>query len=120
MAEITVLKCKLHRATVTKADLEYQGSITIDRNLMDAANLRVYEQVDVLNINNGARFTTYVIEGECGSNDICINGAAARLAQPGDRVIICAYARIHEDENLQPRIVLIGDSNSDIKELPAS
>ena len=84
---LTLLKCKLHRATVTGSDLNYEGSISIDRALMDAAGLLPYEQVDILNINNGARFTTYVIEAPKGSGDIIINGAAARLVQKSDLVI---------------------------------
>lgn len=120
MAAITVLKCKIHRANVTKADLHYEGSITIDRDLMDKANLRAYEQVDVLNINNGARFTTYVIEGARGKGDIGINGAAARLAQEGDKVIICAYVAIPDTDDYTPDIVLIGETNTEIVQQAAS
>lgn len=115
MPAITVLKCKIHRAAVTRADLQYEGSITVDAHLMQAAGLREYEQVDVLNINNGERFTTYVITGAAGSGEIGINGAAARLAQPGDKVIICAYAAIPAEERLMPEIVLIGESNTDFR-----
>ena len=88
---LTMLKCKIHRAKITVSDLNYEGSITIDRDLIDAAGLHLYEQVDILNINNGQRFTTYVIEGERGSGIIGINGAAARLVQVDDLIIICAY-----------------------------
>lgn len=91
---IEVLKSKIHRATVTDANLNYIGSITIDANLMDAANLVEYEKVHVLNNNNGERFETYVIRGERGSGIICLNGAAARRVQPGDIVIILSYAQI--------------------------
>lgn len=89
---LTMLKAKIHRATVTQCDLHYEGSITIDTDLLEQAGILPHEQVDVLNINNGARFTTYAIEGARGSGIIGINGAAARLAQAGDMVIICAYA----------------------------
>lgn len=93
-----MLFSKIHRATVTDANLEYVGSITIDEDLIDAAKLRINQKVDVLNINNGERFSTYVIKGERGKKDICINGAAARLAAKGDKVIIVAYASYDEKE----------------------
>lgn len=111
---LTLLKCKIHRATVTQADLHYEGSISIDRDLMDEAGLLPYEQVDVLNINNGHRFTTYAIEAERGSGIIGINGAAARLAQPGDLVIICAYAQMDKEtaQSFEPKVVLMGDNNT--------
>lgn len=113
---LTLLKCKLHRATVTNSDLNYEGSITIARDLMEAAGLLPYEQVDVLNINNGARFTTYAIEGTAGSGEIQVNGAAARLVQKGDLVIICAFASMDAEEakNFQPRVVLM-DANNKVK-----
>ena len=88
----TLLKSKIHRAKVTDANVDYEGSITIDKYLMDLADLKEYEQVDIYNISNGNRFTTYVIEGERNSGDICINGAAAHLASAGDLVIIANYA----------------------------
>ena len=111
--QIEMLKAKIHRAAVTQADLNYEGSITVDRDLLDAAGILVYEKVDVLNITNGARFTTYTIEGERGSGTIGINGAAARLCQEGDLVIICAYCSLSEDEGKKhtPKVVLIGDNN---------
>jgi aspartate 1-decarboxylase len=111
---LTLLKCKIHRATVTQADLHYNGSITVDRDLIDAAGLYLNEQVDVLNITNGERFTTYVIEGERGSGVIGINGAAARLCQLGDKVIICAYAGMSEDEAQKhdPTVLLMNDDNT--------
>lgn len=90
----TMLRCKIHRATVTEANVDYEGSVTIDRTLMDAAGLLPFEQVHVLDIDNGARLTTYAIEGEAGSGVICLNGAAARLIDPGDLVIILAYDQV--------------------------
>ncbi len=95
---ITMFKSKIHRATVTEADLNYVGSVTIDRDLMDAAGLREYEQVDVLNITNGNRFTTYVIAGERYSGTLCLNGACARLAAVGDLVIVVSYAQMTPEE----------------------
>ena len=92
----TMLKSKIHRATVTEANIEYEGSVTIDRELMDAADLRQYEQVDIWNCTNGSRLTTYVIEGERGSGDICINGAAAHLMKPLDHVIIASWTQVDE------------------------
>ncbi|MDR3260261.1 MAG: aspartate 1-decarboxylase [Tannerella sp.] len=95
---IEVLKSKIHRVTVTEANLNYIGSITIDENLMDAANLIEYEKVCVLNNNNGERFETYIIKGERGSGTICLNGAAARRVLPGDIVIILSYAQLDSEE----------------------
>lgn len=111
---LTMLKGKIHRAAVTGSDLSYEGSITVDPALLEAAGILVHEQVDVLNINNGARFTTYTIEaGTRGNGDIIINGAAARLVQKGDLVIICAFAQMeqNEAEGFTPRIVLVDESN---------
>ena len=104
---IEVLKSKIHRVTVTEANLNYIGSITIDETLMDAANLIEYEKVHVLNINNGERFITYVIKGRRGSGTVCINGAAARKVQPGDLVIIISYAQMdfEDAKNFKPVIV---------------
>lgn len=109
----TVLNSKIHRATVTDCDLDYVGSITIDRNLMDAVGLVENEQVHVLDVNNGARLTTYVIEGKRGSGAIAINGPAARLVSKGDLVIICAYAQVNELElaNHKPQILLVDELN---------
>ena len=101
---ITLLKAKLHRATVTEANLNYTGSITIDRDLVDEAGIFIHEKVQIVNNNNGARFETYVIEGERGSGVVCLNGAAARLVQPGDKIIIMAYAQMIEYMRL-PRYV---------------
>ncbi len=95
---ITLFKCKIHRATVTQADLNYAGSLTLDRDLMDAAGMREFEQVDVLNIGNGNRFTTYVIKGPRGSGVVCLNGACARLGEPGDLVIAVSYAQMTPEE----------------------
>lgn len=110
---IELLKTKIHRATVTDANLNYEGSITIDKNLMDEAGLLLNEKVDVLNINNGARFSTYVIEGKADAGDICLNGAAARMVHKGDLVIICAYCQMTPEEarNWNPRVVVVDESN---------
>ncbi|MGH1404734.1 MAG: aspartate 1-decarboxylase [Alphaproteobacteria bacterium] len=110
---LTMLKSKLHRATVTQADLNYEGSITIDRDLMDTAGLLLNEQVDVLDITNGNRLTTYVIEGERGSGVIGINGAAAHLVKEGDLVIICSYAQMDEQEAKThvPKSFLVDEKN---------
>ena len=106
-----MLKSKIHRARVTEANVNYEGSITIDKKLMDKANILPYEQVDVLNVNSGARLTTYAIEGEKG--EICLNGAAARLVIKGDIVIILAYTHLEEAEarNYQPQLVYVDDKN---------
>ncbi|MEW5962486.1 MAG: aspartate 1-decarboxylase [Pseudomonadota bacterium] len=110
---VTMLKAKLHRATVTECDLHYEGSISIDRKLIEAAGLLVNERVEIYNIDNGERFATYVIEGELGSGVIGLNGAAARKACVGDKIIICAYAAMDEAEAkaFTPRIVLCGARN---------
>jgi aspartate 1-decarboxylase len=94
----TMLKSKLHRVTVTQAELHYEGSCAIDENLMDAADIKEYQQIDIYNIANGERFSTYAIRAERGSGTISVNGAAARLAAPGDLLIICAYAAFSEIE----------------------
>ncbi len=110
---ITMFKSKIHRAVVTQAELNYVGSVTIDKDLIEAAGLRAYEQVDVLNINNGARFTTYVIEGERGSGVICLNGACVRLAAVGDLVIVVSYAQMtpEEADRHRPRSVHVDARN---------
>jgi aspartate 1-decarboxylase len=110
---LTMLKSKIHRATVTQANLNYKGSITIDQDLLEAAKILPHEKVQVVNNNNGARFETYVIRGERGSGIICLNGAAARLAQPGDNVIVISYAMMTQEEalNHQPIIVLADEFN---------
>lgn len=104
---IELCKSKIHRATVTEANLHYEGSITIDQDLMDAAHMLEYEKVQVVNINNGARLETYVIKGERGSGVICMNGPAARLAQEGDLVIIITYAHLTPEEAAQHKPTLI-------------
>ncbi len=110
---LTMFKGKLHRATVTDANLSYEGSITIDKTLLEASGILPYEQVQVYNLTNGSRFTTYVIEGEYDNGEICINGAAARLARKGDMVIIAAYATMSEEEaiNFTPRSILVDSQN---------
>ncbi len=107
----TMLKSKIHRATVTGADMNYEGSIAIDRKLIEAANLLEFERVDIYNINSGARFSTYVILGDEG--EISLNGAAARLVQPGDLVIIASYAEYEENELKahNPKIVFVDEKN---------
>ena len=109
----TMLKCKIHRATITQAELDYVGSITIDTSLMQAADLWEYEKVQVVNINTGDRLETYVIAGAPGSGQICLNGAAARCAQVGDKVIIMAYASMSDEEARQhkPTVVFMNDDN---------
>ena len=109
----TMLKSKIHRATVTEANLYYEGSITIDRALMKLANIQEYEQVEILNINNSARFTTYCIAGEEGSGIISINGAAARLAVKKDIIIIVSYCQLDEEElaDFEPSIVSVDKNN---------
>lgn len=110
---LCMLKSKIHRATVTEANLNYVGSITIDEELMDAVGLLENERVQIVNVNNGERFDTYVIKGERGKGDICLNGAAARLVHIGDKVIIMAYAYVDEEEakNLKPKVILVDDKN---------
>ena len=111
--QLTLLKGKIHRATITQCDLNYEGSISVDTALMERAGILPHEQVDVLNINNGQRFTTYAIPAAVGSGTIGVNGAAARLAQKGDLVIIVAYARMEEAEakSFQPRVLLVDANN---------
>ncbi len=109
-----MLKSKIHRARVTEANINYEGSITIDQQLMEAADILPYEQVQVLNINNGARFSTYAIEGDRGSGEICLNGAAARLAVRGDTVIILSYCHVEGDEaqHCTPKLVYVDAQNA--------
>ncbi|MGB2582917.1 MAG: aspartate 1-decarboxylase [Dehalococcoidia bacterium] len=110
----TMLKSKIHRATVTEANIQYEGSITLDKDLMEAADILPFEQVHVLDIDNGSRLETYVIEGERGSGVICINGAAARLVSAGDKVIIISYQTISEADalNLVPKLVYVNSQNA--------
>ncbi|BFH61831.1 MULTISPECIES: aspartate 1-decarboxylase [Paenibacillus] len=112
----TMMKSKIHRATVTEANLNYVGSITIDEDLMEAADLLENEKVQIVDNNNGARLETYVIPGPRGSGVICLNGAAARLVQPGDIVIIMSYAMMSDEEikNHKPRVVFVNESNQQV------
>ncbi|MGH7851569.1 MAG: aspartate 1-decarboxylase [Thermodesulfobacteriota bacterium] len=109
----TLLKSKIHRVTVTDANVEYEGSITVDRDLMDAADFHHYEQVHIFNVTNGNRFVTYVIEGERGLNEICVNGAAAHLARKGDCLIVASFASYSESECKAhiPKLVYVDGKN---------
>ena len=109
-----MFKSKLHRARITQADLYYEGSITIDQDLMEASDLISYEKVSVVNINNGERFETYVIPGERGKREICLNGAAARKGQVGDDIIIISYTTMPDDEarTFEPTVVLVDSKNN--------
>lgn len=115
---VEILKSKIHRATVTDANLNYKGSITIDEDLIDAAGMFVYEKVSVVNNNNGERFETYIIRGERGSGIICLNGAAARKVQQGDVIIIMSYALMPAEEakSFQPSIVHVEEGTNRIME----
>ena len=117
----TMLKSKIHRARVTQVDLDYEGSIAIDRSLMEASDILPFERVEVLDVNNGARFSTYAIEGEGNSGIIGINGAAARLVAKGDIVIILSYCQIPDDEavNMAPSIVRVDSRNRVVEPLLA-
>ena len=110
---LTMLKAKLHRARVTHSELDYEGSCAIDARLLDAAGIREYEQIQIYNVNNGERFTTYAIRAEPGSRIISVNGAAARKASLGDRLIICAYVSLDEKElaNYRPTLVYLDETN---------
>lgn len=112
--QVTVLKSKIHRATVTGADLNYEGSISIDKDLLKKAGIIVYEKVQIVNLNNGARFETYVIEGKAGSGEVMLNGPAARLGQVGDLIIIIAYASMPEEEakKFQPKVIVVDSGNN--------
>jgi aspartate 1-decarboxylase len=116
-----MLKSKIHRAVVTDANLHYVGSVTIDPDLLDAADILEHEQVAVVDIDNGARLETYAIAGRRGSGDLCLNGAAARLVQPGDRVIVISYADYEdaEMERYTPRVVHVDTANRQIDEVTA-
>ncbi|MAL18353.1 MAG: aspartate 1-decarboxylase [Balneola sp.] len=116
--KITMFKSKLHQMAVTEANLMYEGSITIDQDLLDAANLLPYEKVQVLNITNGSRLETYTIPGERGSRVCCLNGAAARMTHVGDRIIVISYAEMTPEEAKEhkPRVVIV-DENNDPKEI---
>lgn len=113
----TMLKSKLHRVTTTHADLHYEGSCAIDQDLLDAANIREYEQVEIWNVDNGARFTTYAIAGERGSGIISVNGSAARQAAPGDILIIATFASYNEAElaGYEPDLIYVDASNAIVR-----
>ncbi len=115
--QTTMLKAKLHQACVTHSELAYDGSCAIDSTLLDRAGIREYEQIQIYNINNGERFTTYAILAEASSRIISVNGAAARLAIPGDRVIICTYASLDEKElaNFKPDLIYLNELNEVIR-----
>jgi aspartate 1-decarboxylase len=115
---LTVMKSKIHRATVTEANLNYVGSVTIDEEILEKVNILPNEKVQIVNNNNGARLETYVISGPRGSGIICLNGAAARLVQPGDIVIIISYVMLEEVEakDFSPRVAIMGEGNK-IKEM---
>ncbi len=111
--QLTLLKCKLHRACVTHSELDYDGSCAIDSDLLEMAGIREYEQIQIYNITNGERFTTYAILAEAGSRIISVNGAAAHKADPGDRIIICSYAGMDEKEVavFKPALVYLNEEN---------
>ena len=115
--QVSMSKSKIHRAVITQAELNYVGSVTIDEELMDAAGLFEYEKVHIVNVNSGSRIETYVIAGERGSGVICLNGAAARLGQKGDTVIIMSYAYMTAEEAADnpPKVVLVNDKNQAVK-----
>lgn len=114
---LEMFKAKLHQLTVTQADLYYEGSITIDPELMEAAGIYTYEKVQVVNINNGSRLDTYTIPGKRGDRQVCMNGPAARLTNVGDRIIVIAYARMSEEEAREhkPRVVLLDGKNNPVQ-----
>lgn len=111
--EVTMLKGKIHRATVVQAELDYVGSITVDKELLEAAGIFEYEKVQIVDVNNGNRFETYTIAGEAGSGMICLNGAAARCVQTGDVIIIMAYCKLNHNEvkDHKPKVVFVDDKN---------
>ena len=111
---ITMLKAKIHRATVTQAELNYVGSITVDMDLLEQSGILEYEKVQIVDINNGARFETYTIAGERGSGVMCLNGAAARMVQTGDKIILMAYADVTPEEakEMRPTVVFVDDENN--------
>ena len=115
--QLTLLKCKLHRACVTHSELDYEGSCAIDEDLLRLAGIREYEQIQIYNVANGERFTTYAIRAEAGSRVISVNGAAAHKASPGDRVIICAYVGMSEAEAraFKPALVYVDEQNRVIR-----
>lgn len=110
---ITMLKAKIHRATVTQAELDYVGSITVDMDLLEQAGILEYEKVQIVDVNNGSRFETYTIAGERGSGVMCLNGAAARMVQTGDKIILMAYAQVTSEEasELRPTVLFVDEKN---------
>jgi aspartate 1-decarboxylase len=114
---LTMLKSKIHRAVITEAKLNYVGSITIDKSLMDTASILEYEKVQIVDIDNGNRFETYVIAGEPGSGVMCVNGAAARCVQPSDKIIIMTYCQIDQEEakDFKPTVVFVDEANNVIE-----
>lgn len=110
---ITMLKAKIHRATVTQAELDYVGSITVDMDLLEQAGILEYEKVQIVDVNNGSRFETYTIAGERGSGVMCLNGAAARMVQTGDKIILMAYAQVTPEEasELRPTVLFMDEKN---------
>lgn len=114
---ISMLKAKIHRATVVQAELDYVGSITIDEELLETSGILEYEKVHIVDINNGARFETYTIAGERGSGIICLNGAAARMVQTNDKIIIMAYAQVtlKEAKELRPKVIFVDEENKAVK-----
>ena len=110
---ITMLKAKIHRATVTQAELDYVGSITVDMDLFEQAGILEYEKVQIVDVNNGSRFETYTIAGERGSGVMCLNGAAARMVQTGDKIILMAYAQVTPEEasELRPTVLFVDEKN---------
>lgn len=110
---ITMLKAKIHRATVTQAELDYVGSITVDMDLLEQAGILEYEKVQIVDVNNGSRFETYTIAGERGSGVMCLNGAAARMVQIGDKIILMAYAQVTPEEasELRPTVLFVDEKN---------
>lgn len=113
----TMFKSKIHRAVVTEADLYYEGSLSLDSDLMKQANMVEHEMVHVVNINNGERFVTYLLEAPAGSRTICLNGAAARLGHKGDKIIIITYTEMEDEEikNYKPTVVLVDDNNQPVE-----
>ena len=110
---ITMLKAKIHRATVTQAELDYVGRITVDMDLLEQAGILEYEKVQIVDVNNGSRFETYTIAGERGSGVMCLNGAAARMVQTGDKIILMAYAQVTPEEasELRPTVLFVDEKN---------
>ena len=110
---ITMLKAKIHRATVTQAELDYVGSITVDMDLLEQAGILEYEKVQIVDVNDGSRFETYTIAGERGSGVMCLNGAAARMVQTGDKIILMAYAQVTPEEasELRPTVLFVDEKN---------